>query len=79
MTNPEIVLIPLFKGISGGMWIRVVLEELGIAKDICINLYCDMKSALGTGYNLVQHYRTKHIEINRHLIRQNLDCELTCY
>ena len=35
-------------------------------------LYCDNKAAINIAYNLVQHGRTKHIEIDRHFIKENL-------
>ena len=42
-------------------------------KDICINLYLDEKSAMDIAHNPTEHNRAKHIEINRHFIREKLD------
>jgi hypothetical protein len=35
-------------------------------------LHCDNKLAIKIAHNLVQHDRTKHIEIDRYFIKQNL-------
>jgi len=31
-----------------------------------MRLYCDNKAAISIAHNLVQHDRTKHVEIDRH-------------
>ena len=41
-----------------------------------IGLSCDNKSAISIAHNLVQHDRTKHIEIDRHFIKEKLDAGL---
>ena len=43
-----------------------------------MKLYCDNKSAISIAYNLVQHDRTKHIEVDRHFIKEKLDSGLIC-
>lgn len=35
-----------------------------------MKIYCDNKSAINIAHNLVQHDRTKHIEVDRHFIKE---------
>ena len=41
-----------------------------------MKLYCDNKLAINIAHNPVQHDRTKHIEINRHFIKENLEARI---
>jgi hypothetical protein len=45
--------------------------ELGFKSKEGMQLYCDNKS-IEIAHNPVQHDRTKHIEIDRHFIKQKL-------
>jgi len=38
-----------------------------------MQLYCDYKSVMNIAQNPIQHDWTKHIEIDRHFIKDNLD------
>ncbi|XP_028103866.1 bifunctional cystathionine gamma-lyase/cysteine synthase-like [Camellia sinensis] len=43
-----------------------------------MRLYCDSKAAINIAHNLVQHDRTKHVEIDRHFIKEKLTSGITC-
>jgi len=43
-----------------------------------MKLYCDNKCAISIAHNPVQHDRTKHIEVDRHFIKEKLDSGLIC-
>ncbi|XP_071723249.1 uncharacterized mitochondrial protein AtMg00810-like [Rutidosis leptorrhynchoides] len=58
------------------MWIRGILQELGVKIDRPIDLYCDSEAAIHISANPVYHERTKHIEIDCHLVRQQISNKL---
>ena len=55
-----------------------ILEDLKIRWSGPMRLYCDNKSAINIAHNPVQHDRTKHIEIDRHFIKEKLESGLIC-
>lgn len=65
-------------GICELMWLRMFLMELKLWKAESMRLYCDNKAAISIAHNPVQHDRTKHIEIDRHFIKEKLERGLIC-
>ena len=43
-----------------------------------MKLYCDNKVTISIAQNPVQHDRTKHVEINKHFIKEKIDCGAIC-
>ena len=66
------------QGVCELLWLKIVLEDLKIKWDGPMRLYCDNKSTINIAHNPVQHDRTKHIEIDRHFIKEKLDSGLIC-
>lgn len=66
------------QGICELLWLKIILEDLRIKWDAPMRLYCDNKSAISIAHNPVQHDRTKHIEVDRHFIKEKLDSGLIC-
>ena len=66
-----------YRGMAHGvcelLWIKQVLQDLGIECETSMGLHCDNKSAIEIAHNPVQHDRTKHVEVDRHFIKENLD------
>ncbi|KAL2327360.1 hypothetical protein Fmac_020787 [Flemingia macrophylla] len=63
----------LAQGMCERLWMKIILDDLRVKVDNPVQLYCDNKSTMSIAYNPVQHDRTKHIEIDRHFIKDNLD------
>lgn len=53
-------------------WLIALLKDFGINGLTPVPLYCDNTSALHTAENPILHERTKHIEIDCHLIRDKI-------
>ncbi|KAH9726797.1 hypothetical protein KPL70_008430 [Citrus sinensis] len=66
-----------FRGMAQGvcemLWIKNILKDLGIDYAKPMNLKCDSKAAIEIAQNPVQHDRTKHVEVDRHFIKEKLD------
>jgi hypothetical protein len=66
-----------FKGMVKGfcelLWLRKLLMKIGYGPNIKMNLFCENKAAIDISQNSIQHDRTKHVEINKHFIKQNLE------
>ncbi|KAJ0778869.1 putative RNA-directed DNA polymerase [Helianthus annuus] len=54
------------------IWVRRLLKELGVISEDLMRLYCDNQSAIHIAKNQVFHERTKHIEVDCHLIRDRI-------
>ncbi|KAJ9566632.1 hypothetical protein OSB04_002598 [Centaurea solstitialis] len=54
------------------LWMRTPLRDYGYNFNH-IPIYCDSKSAIAITCNLVQHTRTKHIDIRYHFIKDHVE------
>jgi hypothetical protein len=55
------------------MWVKSLLSELRLFRRKLLQLWCDSKSAINIANNPVQHDRTKHMEIDRFFIKEQLN------
>ncbi|GKD66287.1 ribonuclease H-like domain-containing protein [Tanacetum coccineum] len=53
------------------MWIVKILGEFGIDNVVPAELFCDNKSAIQIAANPVMHEKTKHFDIDVHLVRDS--------
>ena len=62
-------------GICEIMWIIRLLEELKMTGSSPMKLYCDK---ISVAHNPVLHDRTKHVEVDKHFIKEKIDNGLVC-
>lgn len=53
-------------------WLLNLFTELGVPQLALAKMFCDNRSAMYITANHVFHERTKHIEIDYHLVREKL-------
>ena len=58
------------------LWIKIILGDLIIKWDSPMRLYYDNKSVISIAYNPVQYDQTKHVEIDRHFVKEKLESDL---
>ena len=61
------------QGVCELLWMKIILDDLKIKYEAPMGLACYNKSAISIAHNPVQHDRTKHIEIDRHFIKEKLN------
>eukprot|EP00253_Pinus_taeda_P025708 PITA_25708 len=64
------------KAICELLWIRNLLQDLHMKQVGPMKLYCDNKAACDIAHSPVQHDRTKHVEVDRHFIKEKLEAKL---
>ena len=64
------------KGVFELLWIKNLLQELKISLTSLMKLYCDNKAACNIAHNPVQHDRTKHVETDKHFIKEQLEVKI---
>ena len=64
------------KGITEILWLRKLLCELDFPPTEACKLFCDNKAAIDISENPIQHDRTKHVEVDRHFIKEKLEKEI---
>jgi hypothetical protein len=63
----------MVSGLCELMWLKILLSELRLFDGAPMCLYCDNQAAVNIVHNPVHHDRTKHIEIDRHFIKEKLN------
>lgn len=65
-------------GVCELLWLEIILKDLKFSVEKPMKLYCDNKSAINIAHNPVQHECTKHMDVDRHFIKEKLDSGLIC-
>ena len=58
------------------VWLRRLLDQIGIRQEIPTILNCDNKSAIALSHNPEHHTRSKHIDVRLHYIREQVTNEI---
>ena len=66
------------RGICELLWLKTILDDLKIKWEGTMKLYCDNKMVTNIANNVIQQDQTKHVEIDRHFIKEKLDNGLIC-
>ena len=65
-----------FRAIAQGLceilWLKIILDDLGIKWDD------SMRLAINIAHNPIQHDWAKHIEVDRHFIKEKLEQGVVC-
>jgi hypothetical protein len=61
-------------GVAEAAWLRQLLQELHSLLATSTLVFCDNISAFYLSTNLVQHPRTKHVEIDLQFVRERVAC-----
>ena len=72
-SSAEAELRAICQGICEGIWFGRMVEELGIQNGSSMTLLCDNKAVIEIAKNSVHHDRTKHVEIDRHFIKEKIE------
>lgn len=73
LSSAEAEFREIAKGIAEVLWLRKLLRELGYLSSDSCKFYCDNNVAISISENPVQHDRTKHVKVDRHFIKENLE------
>nr|KYP62035.1 Copia protein [Cajanus cajan] len=65
--------IAMAQGICEGIWLKRMLDEIRIPINYTMRILCDNKDTISIAKNPVHHDRTKHMEIDRHFIKEKID------
>ncbi|RVW74766.1 Retrovirus-related Pol polyprotein from transposon TNT 1-94 [Vitis vinifera] len=72
-SSAEVEFRAMAQGICEGIWLNRLLEELRVPLKHPMVLYCDNQVAISIAKNPVHHDRTKHVEIDRHFIKEKIE------
>lgn len=74
--SAEAIFLAIAKGIIEVLWIRKSLKELGFPPKRNCKPYCVNKASISNLENPVQHNKTKHVEIEVHFVKENLELNI---
>lgn len=64
------------KGLCELLWLKRLLIEIGFTPNSEMDLFCDNKAAINISHNPIQHDQIKHVEVDRHFIKENFEAKI---
>ena len=68
LSTTEAEYVSSTEGVKEAIWMRGLVSELGVPQDV-IKVYCDSHSAICLTKNDMFQFKTKHVDIKYHFIR----------
>ena len=78
-SSAEAKYLGMAQGVCELLWLRRLLRDLGFAPLKPMDLYCNNKATIAIAHNPVEHGRTKHVEVDRHFVKEKLDAEIISF
>jgi len=73
LSSAEAEFQEIAKGITEVLWIKKLITEIGFPPQPPSQLKYDNKVAISIFENLVQHDRTKYVEVDKHFIKEKIE------
>ena len=73
LSTTEAEYMALSAAVKEGMWLRRLIEELGMEKDGPLQINVDNQSCIALAKNPEYHARTKHIDVQHHFSREKVE------
>ena len=77
-SSTEAELRSIAHGVCEALWLKMLLEEFKTMTGTPIKIYCDNKAAINMSHNPLHHDRTKHVEVDRHFIKEKIEEGTIC-
>lgn len=69
----------LVHGVCEGLWLERMFKELNMTYEGSMKFLCKSLAIIGIVKNPMCHDRTKHVDIDRHFVKEKLDSKLINY
>jgi KUP system potassium uptake protein len=73
ISSTEAEYYALSEAIKEVLWVRQVLNEIGLSLNRPTTVYQDNRSTIAIALNPIQHQRVKHMDVRVHFLRDHLD------
>ena len=61
------------QGVCELIWLSCLMKELQVQGELPMRMHCDNKAAISIAHDPAHHDRTKHVEVDRHFIKEKIE------